>query len=257
MCHFPYSCVVAVIAGALLQCLPASATENGNEWNDTESERFAKAEKVFAEIRSRFRAEVQEIIPDKDGTTRVVFHATGRYGEERNFDKVVEKVSKEYALTWNERDRPIPWVAQQQVNLGIRGAELLYVHTGIVMPQYFRYAPNGEVELLVRDENQRPFLVRPHKLGSMADYGIGIDWLKGLGVVMTNYEAGPGDFEVEASSRHGAGIVPVNAPGRSVQLGRDGWRTIKSVQPGDDPKEGNIGHYRKLVPASQRIKCAG
>lgn len=88
---------VAVIAGALLQCLPVSAAESGDDWSATENERFAQAEKVFEQIQARFRAEVREIIPEKDGTTRVVFHATGRYGKERNFDKVVEKVSKECA----------------------------------------------------------------------------------------------------------------------------------------------------------------
>ena len=39
-------------------------------------------------------------------------------------------------------------------------------------------------------------------------------------------------------------------------MSRDGWR-IKACSQQDDPKEGYIGYYRKLVPATQRIKCAG
>jgi hypothetical protein len=74
---------------------------------------------------------------------------------------------------------------------------------------------------------------------------------------MTNYEAGPGGFEIEEPSRQNPGIRPINAADQSVRLGRDRWRDIKSVQPKHDPPEGYIGHYRKLVPASQRIKCAG
>ena len=249
--------LIAVLAAALLQGLPVSAAESGDDWNATERERFAQAKKVFSQIRSRLQAEVREIAPHADGTTTVVFHATGRYGQKENFVKVVEKVSKEYTLQWREPGRPIPWIVRQRVDLGVTDSELLHVGVDTVMPQYFRYGTDGEVELLVRDKDQRPFLVRPHKLGSMTDSGIDLDWLKGLGVVMTVYEAGPGEFEIEDASRRGAGIVPANAPDHRVLLGRDGWRTIKSVQPENDPREGYIGHYRKLVPATQRIKCAG
>ena len=233
----------------------AYASESGNEWSATEKARFGQAEAVHP--KSKLRANVSAIDSQSDGTTKITFHATGRFGENQEGHKVVAQISKDYVLTWNDKGRPVPWFNMQEVTLGVNDSDLLSVEMGIVVPQYFRYSSAGEVELLVRDEKNRPILVRPHMLGSMDSSGIDFDWIRGMGIVMTVYDAGPGYFEIEEPSGQNPGIRPINAADQSVRLGRDGWRDIKSVQPKQDPPEGYIGHYHKLVPPSQRIKCAG
>ena len=248
--------VLAFAAFIALQVATYSA-ESGDEWSATEKARFRQA-KAVQHPKSKLLANVSTVDHRSDGTTKITFHATGRWGEDHERGNAAAQISKDYVLTWNDKGRPVPWFNKQEVTLGVNDSDLLSVAIGIVVPQYFRYSSAGEVELLVRDEMNRPILVRPHMLGSMDSYLISFDWIKGMGIVMTNYElyeTGPGDTEIEEPSGQNPGIRPINAAGQSLRLGRDGWRNIKSVQPKQDPPEGYIGHYRKLVPPSQRIKC--
>ena len=255
--------IIAVSAAFIALSSPVYSSESGHHWNATEEARFKQAEAIqgFGDLvmrspnQVRMRAEVRSIQSNKDGITQITFHATGRFGKDREWDKIVAQISKDYLLTWKERGRPVPWFRNQQVRLSVNDSELVSIDMGIVKPQYFRYSSGGEVELLVRDADNRPILVRPHMLGDFST--ISFDWIRGMGIVMTNYEAGPGDFEVEEPSSQSLGITPINAADHPVRLGLEGWRDIKSVQPKEDPPEGYIGHYRKLVPPSQRIKCAG
>ena len=249
--------LLLVLAFAAFIALQAAtySSESGDEWSATEKARFRQAKAVHP--KSKLLANVSTIDHQNDGTTNITFHATGRWGENQERGNAAAQISKDYVLTWNDKGRPVPWFRKQVVKLGVNDSDLLSVAMGIVVPQYFRYSSAGEVELLVRDD-ERFILVCPHMLGSMDSYLISFDWIKGMGIVMTNYElyeTGGGDSEIEEPSGQNRGIRPINAVDHSLRLGRDGWRDIKSVQPKQDPPEGYIGHYRKLVPLSQRIKC--
>ncbi|HEV3409251.1 MAG TPA: hypothetical protein VG095_03090, partial [Chthoniobacterales bacterium] len=129
-------------------------------------------------------------------------------------------------------------------------------HMDSVVPQFFRHAADGEIELLVRDEEGRVLLLKPHMLGAITDYAIRLDWISGMGVVMTNYEAGGDDFEVDAAQPRSGGIRPLNAPAMRVRPGRDGWRHVKIAQEIENTQSFG-GHHRQLIPANQRIGSGG
>ena len=231
--------LVALVAGLALPSLfvLADERERGERAPD-------QGRRGFASGRARVSAQVQEILPSRDGTRSVVFRATGRAARR----EALEDSPQEYVLRWTERDRPMPWVFSQGVELTVAEGELLQVRMGTVTPQYYRYGREARVELLVRDEEKRALLVVPHRINGFGAMRMRLDWVRGVGVVLTsaggtggaeseegiNLEGMPraaGTTEIEETSPRGAGIVPANAPRRPVQPGRDGWRIFKGAQP--------------------------
>jgi hypothetical protein len=118
---------------------------------------------------------------------------------------------------------------------------------------------DGEVEVLTLDATGRWLLLHPNRLGNPRVGMIGLDWVRGIGIVMTNEFAGDAGDELEAPGRRKAGLVPANAPERVVQPGRDGWQDGDSFFYGKDWRDhiSPSQRLRDLIPPSQRVYCAG
>ena len=249
---------------------PPGFAENGDEkWDGIERARFNEDLDRYQRCSDLLRARVQAITPQADGSARVIFHADGRFkrvrqplvaGPLRGFDREsIEKFSRDYALVWSESKRPMPWTPGEEVSLGVRGTDVIVVDLGEVKIMYCHKRSDGEVEVLALDGPSRWLLLHPNRLGDVHVGGIGLDWIRGTGIVMTNDSAGDAGDNLEAPGRRKAGLVPVNAPERIVQPGRDGWQDGDSFFNGkDNPKDPNVSdRLRNLIPPSQRIYCAG
>jgi hypothetical protein len=239
----------ALLAAAIMQAASFSfAAENKKKPDATEELRLSQTETVIRSAQVQLRAEVDWIRSEKDGSYDIVFHVSEVY--DMSPDKV-DKLSPYYLLKWKERNRPIPLIEGQEVKLGIKGDEILHIDMGVVAPILFRYAPKGQIELLVSDQ-QRWTLVRPHQIESLNERGIEMQWVKGFGIVMTNYGTSDKGLEMQDLSSQEEEIVPSNARDQTIKIGRDGWRSIKSAQ-AQASKESRAKLYRKLVPSAQRI----
>jgi hypothetical protein len=292
---------ILLISVALFALMASTAfAENDDEkWDRIEKARFDEWQLSFRRCSDELLARVQSITPQADGTMRVVFHADGRYGSRQGREEQpVENFSRDYALVWPESARPMPWINGQQVQrLGMRGADVIVVRLGDVKIMYCRKRSDGEVEVLTlmvdsveatlpseprgqthwstrklatvqgsglaKEGVPRWLLIHPNRLGTVQVGMVDLDWVRGIGIVMTAGAAGDAGDEVEGPGRRGVGLVPVNVPERIVQPGRDGWQDGDSFFYGKvrqdliPPSFSYVKVYRDLVPPSQRIYCAG
>ena len=221
----------ALFFGAVFYGSQASAIAQGDESDQPRRNSISP--------RSRLSAEVREIRLMGDGTLGVFFTLRGRFATPND-------TTGGYGVRWTRGEGPVPFLVGQEVDLIVAGPDLLQVRLGLVTPLYFRQGPSG-LELLVRDENRRPLLVAPQQTGRLSDTRMQLVWIRGTGLVVTSVET-PGGGEAEqplslegmpraagtteveeAAPSRGTAIVPVNAPRRPVQPGRDGWRSVEGI----------------------------